>query len=114
MEYDDEFMIVFARFGMLSAGVICCDLRCGLRFAGGLLVANSPTARRPQEIMPVESPSTCFTSRSVSWMSYCGLALVSQAEISYDSNFLRGLEGEIQMMLGEVIAQGCYTVQIRV
>ena len=78
VEYDDEFMIVFGRFAMLrSAEVICCDLRCGLRFAGDLLVANSPTARRPQEIMPVESPSTCFTSRSVSWMSYCGLALVS-------------------------------------
>jgi hypothetical protein len=58
-EYDDGFMIVFVRVGMLtSAGVICCNLSCGLRFAGDfVLVATSPTVRSLQKIVPTESPS---------------------------------------------------------
>ena len=68
VEYDDEFMIIFARFGMLtSAGVICCDFRCGLRFAGDLLVATSQPAVRRKSCQ-WNRPRHGFTARLVYWM----------------------------------------------
>jgi hypothetical protein len=80
MEYDDEFMIVFAQVGMLtSAGVIYRNLRLGLRFAGDfVLVATSSKV----------SPRTVVTSRSTSRRWSCRFALVVQAGMSNGSVLL--------------------------